>query len=350
MFELIIMTICISFNAILSFVEMAFVSVGKGQLRALANSGNKEAGRVLKLRDNPERTLSVLQIGITLVGAVAAATGGAGAEESINPYLESLGMGEGGAEFLGVILIVIPFTYLSVVLGELVPKTLALRNPVRIILRASRWLDYADRMLQPIVSFLEWSTKKFMAVFFRRAKFTQESTTSETLALDHLSPQHRQYVFNLINIEQKRIQDVMLPWNQVVGIDVSHSLPEVAAIILESGHTRIPVLDGDRVVGILHAKEFMVFQSCGQENWQSIVREPIFVQARDSLLRIFKAMQEKRHRLSIVLSGDQIVGIVTIEDILEEITGDLFDEDDDGAMKRLLGSHSALRFTRFRQK
>ena len=129
MSEIIAMFVCIGLNGVLALTEMAFVSVGKNRLRELAREGNRDAQRLVTLRDNPERTLSILQIGITLLGAVAAATGGVSIEEALSPYLEStLGLGESGAEVLGIILIVLPLTYLSVVAGELVPKTLALRN------------------------------------------------------------------------------------------------------------------------------------------------------------------------------------------------------------------------------
>lgn len=135
MVELAVISLCIGFNAILSLVEMAFVSVSKAELKGLSK-GNSHAARLLKLREHPERTLSVLQIGITIVGALSAAIGGVGAEEKLTPYFESAGMSEHLAEILSIVIVVIPLTYLNVVIGELVPKSFALRHPMKISLAA----------------------------------------------------------------------------------------------------------------------------------------------------------------------------------------------------------------------
>ena len=162
--EVAIISVCLFLNAILAAYEMAFVSVPRPELRKIARSGNKYAKTLLSLRDSPERTLAIIQIGITMLGAIAAAVGGAGASDFIEPYLrEKFGFPELLAESIGVIAVVLPITYLSVVIGELVPKTLALRNPTKIVLSGAKWLLIADRILSPIVTLLEWSTKKLLA-------------------------------------------------------------------------------------------------------------------------------------------------------------------------------------------
>lgn len=346
MIEIIIIASCIFLNALLSLVEMAFVAVNRSILRNLVrNEKNKEALRVLRLRESPERTLSVLQIGISLVGGVAAVTGGAGMHEFLSPFLQSyMGFSEGFSELLGVAIVVMPITYLSVVLGELVPKAISLRNPLAIILKSARWLVIADTLLHPVVTTLEWSTKKILSLF-PRGKHV-ETAGALDLDLEQLSREHRQYVLNLVDIEKKRIKDIMIPWNQVVTINVQSSIEEVMAIIIESGHTRLPVMSHDAVIGILHTKEFVAFRASGHSNWHSILRPVIEFQANESLLRALRVMQEKRSRLSIVFSLGTRIGIVTVEDIIEEIIGDLFDEDDDGAIKRLLSMGSARRVLR----
>jgi putative hemolysin len=146
---------------------MAFVSIPRSELRGLAKAGNLSAKRLLSLRENPERTLSIIQIGITLVGAIASAVGGAGASEILEPYFKaSIGFQERVAEILSVVVVVLPITYFSVVIGELVPKTLALRNPAKIVLAGAKAFLVADRILSPFITALEWSTKKFLKFFF----------------------------------------------------------------------------------------------------------------------------------------------------------------------------------------
>ncbi len=167
--EFVVVLACLVINAVLACIEMAFVSVGRPMLRQLAMTGNPDAKRLLTLRENPERTLSVLQIGITLVGVISAAVGGAGAEETLSPWLQArLQVTEPIAEIISILLVVVPITFLSVILGELVPKTVALKRPLSIALFSSRWLSLADAVLAPIVGIMEWMTKQILRIFFRR--------------------------------------------------------------------------------------------------------------------------------------------------------------------------------------
>lgn len=344
--EILVISVCLLFNALLSGIEMAFVTVPKPKLRELAHAGNVSARNLLLLRENPERTLSVIQIGITLVGAIAAAVGGAGAEESISPILQAhFHINQSRAEFLSIIIVVLPLTYLSVVLGELVPKTLALRKPVTISLKAAGWLALTDKLLSPVVSILEGSTKIFLKVFFRRSKSEITWYAGDTVELDQLSQQARQYVVNVVNIEKKKVRDVLLPWEQVIAARYGDSFEAVEAVIAASGHTRVPVLHGDKATGIINTKEFTALKVAGKTNWESIVRPAVQVQGQDSLLKALRLMQEKRSHLSIVYDQTRRVGIVTMEDVIEEIIGDVFDEDDDGALKKILSTGSTFRTT-----
>ncbi len=159
MLEGLIILICLLLNALLAGAEMAFVTVSRPTLRELVRQGHTEAKLLLGLRENPERTLSVVQVGITLIGALAAAVGGAGAEELLSPGIEtSLGVGGNTADTIAIGLVVLPLTYLTVVIGELVPKTLALKNSLKFALRASPWLLMFDKVFGPVVTLLEWSS------------------------------------------------------------------------------------------------------------------------------------------------------------------------------------------------
>lgn len=146
--ELIIITLCLSINSLLAAYEIAFVTVPKGPLKKLAENGNRDAARLIKLRDSPERALSIIQIGITLMGVISSAVGGAGASETLEPFLIGhLGMSDKLAALLAIIVVVIPITYLNVVIGELTPKIFALRNSLKITLMGSKILFRLDRWL-----------------------------------------------------------------------------------------------------------------------------------------------------------------------------------------------------------
>lgn len=334
--EVIIILLCLAINALLAAYEMAFVSIPRAELRALSKSGNKHAKILINFREVPERTLSIIQIGITMVGAIAAAVGGAGAGDSLEPYfIRNFSLSEGSAEALSLFLVVLPITYLSVVVGELVPKTLALRNPARIVLLGAPALFRADQFFSPVITVLEWSTQKILRVFFPRSKATR-STEDTTIEIDSFSPVHQRIMLNMADIERKQIKDIMLPWLQVVVVELSATMDEVFQLVIHSGHTRLPVKNNGKIVGVLHTKEFIALRELGDTNWQSIVRPVVKIHPTDSALGVMKLLQAKKNHMAIVLNqqGERL-GIVTIEDILEEVVGDIFDEDDDGRVQKV---------------
>lgn len=344
--EWIIVVVCLFLNALLAAAEIAFVTLTRAQLREVAKSGKKSAQTLLELRENPERTLSVLQIGISLVGALAAAVGGAEAHQTIAPYFqEKFELSLATARIISIVLIVLPLTFVNVIFGELVPKTLALRNPLRIALVSARWLMTLDMIFLPIVDFLEWSTKKILAIAFPKNRMPP-TTHHETVDLDLLSQQARQYILNLVGVEKKRVKDVMLPWQQVDHVYFSQTIQEIEAVALRSGHTRLPVIAEGQVFGIINTKELLALVKSGAEKWVQIVRPVSRVQEFDSLFKALRQMQEKRSHLSAVFAGTSLVGIVTMEDILEEVIGEIYDEDDDGALRRILSSAGRMRSTK----
>ena len=340
MIEIAIVMLCLLTNALIAGAEMAFVAVSRPSLRELVRQGHKKAEILLRLRERPERTLAVMQIGITLVAALAAAVGGAGAEEQLSPLFERLGVNESTADTLAIAVVVIPLTYFTVVIGELIPKTLALRHPLAVGLAAAPWLSYFDCVLGPLVTIFEWSTKRFLSLL-RLTTGTQaggrvEETQQATVELGLLSSEHRQYVMNLVDLERKRMKDIYLPWQQVVKADVHLSAGEVETILLASGHTRLPVLDGETLIGILNAKEFLALHASGSDQWQSLVRPAVQLPDHLPLLSGLKVLRDRRVHMGIVYAQQTRLGIVTLEDILEEVIGEIYDEDDDGALKAIL--------------
>jgi putative hemolysin len=340
MIDLAIVVLCLLANALIAGAEMAFVAVNRPSLRELARQGHKKAEVLLKLRERPERTLAVMQIGITLVAALAGAVGGAGAEEQLSPLFERLGVSESTADTLAIVAVVIPLTYFTVVLGELIPKTLALQHSLAVGLAAAPWLSLFDRLLGPLVTIFEWSTKGFLSLLRlttgAQAGSRPEEAPAATVELGLLSREHRQYVMNLVDLGRKRVKDIYLPWKQVVKADVRLSAGELETILLASGHTRLPVLDGDALIGILNAKEFFALHASGSEQWQSLVRPAVELPDHLPLLSGLKLLQDRRIHMGIVTSQQTRLGIVTLEDILEEVIGEVYDEDDDGALKAIL--------------
>ncbi|MGE3973648.1 MAG: hemolysin family protein [Bdellovibrionales bacterium] len=343
MLKIAVVLTCLAINALLSAVEMAFISLSLPLLKQLKKDGDTLAGRLLTYRENPERTLSILQVGITLVGAISAAVGGAGAEEVLSPILTTeFGLSDSVAGAIAVMIVVLPLTYLTVVVGELVPKTIALRHPLTVAKFGAPLLVILDNIFSPIVFVLEISTRT-IARFFR-FRNEPKSQGTDNLNIDKLSAQHQQYVINLVDLEKKRIRDVMFPWEKVNTVHVTQTAERVAEIVLASGHTRLPVCDDSSVLGILHTKEFMAFRHAGAVDWKSIIRPILKIKEGDSLLKALRLMQVSRKHMCLVLSNtDILIGIITLEDILEEIIGDIYDEDDDGAVRSILAASASLK-------
>lgn len=347
MFEILVIVVCLSINAVLVTMETAFIATSRSSLRELVRHGDEKAKSLLYLRENPERTLTILQMGMTFFASFAAAIGGAGAEESISPWLRThFGIRENLATFLALYIIVVPLIYANVVIGELVPKMLALRNPLYFATASAPWLYWVSRIINPFVIIFEWSTKKIIA-FFHKMRWIPGAPIYEEslLGIEGLSAPSKQYILNIVKIEKTTVKEILLEWAEVISANESQSLEQIENTIIVSGHTRLPVTKNDEVTGIINAKEFIAFQKTGQTNWQILMRPPLKIQENMTLLSVLRAMQEKHAHMAIVYEGSHKIGIVTMEDIFEEIVGDIFDEDDDGTIGKILSSIRAKKLT-----
>lgn len=321
---------------------MAFVTVSKAQLKRLAPK-QRAARLLLVLKGNPERTLSVIQIGITLVGAIAAAVGGAGAEEAFGPYLMgNLGVTEATAEGLAIAMVVLPISYLNVVIGELVPKTIALRNPLSVAMVAASGLYVAERVLSPAVTVLERSTN-LLVKLISFGSIKDAVIHPHDFTIDDLPHQTKQYVVNLVSADKKVARDIMIPWEEAIFIRKGDSADDVETIITNSRHTRLPVLDESDVVGMINTKEFLAARRYNSDDWESLIRPILKFKAFEPVFKILLKMQEQKSHIAVIYDRLNYVGLCSMEDIFEEIIGDIFDEDDDGLIKKILASKGRRR-------
>lgn len=312
---------------------MAFVTVSRPVLKLQASKGSTSAKSILEFKNNPERVLSVLQIGITLVGAISAAVGGAGAEENLTPLIMDFFSGsERAAETASIVLVVLPLTYLSVVVGELVPKSLALRFPVKSVLAGSYVLTFLDKLFAPFVFLLEVSTNFFTRFIFAWLKPEKYFDASRDVDLDPLSESHKQYVFNLIDMNKRKVVETMVPWEDVCTVDISEHYFAVLDKIRNFRHTRLPVTQHGKVIGILMTKEFVSESEVSKLDWTELIRPMVFVTPQLTLLAALRYLQLKKSHMGIVREGEgedeTYLGAVTMEDIFEEVVGDMYDQDD----------------------
>ena len=344
MLDLLIVILCLGINAAFSAFEMAFVTIGKEDIEDLDDKLVSIKEKLNIFKTNPERTLSVIQIGITLVGAIAAAVGGTGAVENLEPYLiQRYNLSASFAEAIAVTIVIVPLTYFSVVFGELVPKTIALRYPDKVLAFGTSMIYLIDKFLSPIVSFLEKSTGLILKLL--RLEKEEEEELPESVEIGNLPSYHRKFVHNLVGLRSKRVRAVMVPWEKVSFLDFAQSDEEVKESISKRNRSRYPVVDGDVLVGIFHVKEWKELINGMQVPWQSILASGLEISPTDKVLDAFLRMQEGNHHLAVVKDGDSFVGIVTIEDVLEQIVGNIKDDLERNKIStRLLSNRSKISF------
>jgi putative hemolysin len=329
---------CIALNAVLAALEVAFLSASRAALRAEAAPGDPRVQRFLDLRDTPERTLSAIQVGVTLVGIVSGAVGGASAQEFVTPRFEEwLGLNRWAAQTLAIAAVSIPLMLGTVIVGELVPKVIALRNPERLALAGARGLHLLEHALLPVVWLLAWATR-VLAGRLPALRLAPRGPASER------AQTARHYALDLHALAQRSVRDAMVPWVRTTSADESLSPHALSDLALSSGHTRLPVVRNGTVVGLLHTKELLRFLAAGQRDWRPLVRPITTVTPEQSLLGVLRLLQHRRTHLAVVTDGGGApAGVVTLEDILEEVLGDLYDEDDDGSVEQLLAARGKLR-------
>ncbi|SCA64176.1 hypothetical protein SCG7086_CL_00030 [Chlamydiales bacterium SCGC AG-110-P3] len=342
MWEILFILLCIVFSAVLAGVEISFVSVSKTLLRHLARQGDNKASKLLKLKEKPERTLSTIQIGITLFASLTAAVGGAAAGINIVPILsETFQLSLPVAEIIAILLVVAPITYLSVVIGEITPKALALRNPYLFATLGTPILQVLSKLFFPIVRICEKSTKTLLKIISLQKEQDQEKEYHEYEKLlagyRTLPKKGKEYMLNLSNIQEITVEDILLEWDKVDYVTLDGDFYEILEKIISSGHTRMPVVKTEQVVGLINTKEILALARCKDTNWEKLMHPPVNFKKTSSLLDALNILQDRRVHMGIV-EGDQgtPIGVVTIEDIMEEILGEIYDEDDEGSLQQIL--------------
>lgn len=344
MLDFLIVVICLAINAFFSAYEMAFVTITKEEIAELEESSST-AQRILLFKKKPERTLSVIQIGITLVGAIAAAVGGTGAVESLEPYIvENYGLSAAVAQAIAVTVVILPLTYFSVVFGELVPKTIALKHPLKILTLGTKALGTIDHVLSPIVTFLEVSTNFLLKLIGLNKIAEEDESMGETIDIGNLPAYHQKFVQNLVGLKSQKVRKSMIPWEQVIYMNFSDSEEEVRTKMANTPHSRFPVIDGDVLVGILNVKELPDLIRQSHLPWQGILRPAVQVKATEKVLEAFLKLQAKHSHMAVVEDDEKFVGIITIEGVLEEVVGDIYDNSDQSRVSKMLSQRSKINF------
>ncbi len=325
-------------NGILAGSEIAVVSLRKTRLKELVEGGSSAARAVQALREHPERFLATVQIGITVVSATASAFGGATLAKHLEPIFQGVPALAPYAEEAALAIVVAIVSYLSLVLGELVPKSLALRTSEQYAMVVGRPLVGLSTIARPLVWFLTASSNVVLRIFGDRTNFIESRLSSEELQqlvgeaakAGTVHPHAGEIAARALIFGELTAADVMVPRNRVVAIAKGVDQEELRRILLEETHTRLPVYEGriDNVVGYISVKDVIALA------WEhklivleDLLRPAFFVPEVKPAVDLLQEMRKQRHPLAIVVDErGGLAGIVTLEDLVEELVGEIFSE------------------------
>jgi putative hemolysin len=321
--------------------EIALVSVRRSRVDQLVEEGRPDARRVRRLLDDPGRFLAVAQIGLTFIGFFASAYAAVNLVAGLRGVLETAGMGEGGAQLLSLVVVTVILALFTIVFAELVPKSLALSNPERYALALSRPIDFIGRVLGPVIALLTGLTRTVTRLL--GVEMNQEAAiTAEELRLiverggeqGVLEAEEEQMINAVIELGERRVHEVMVPRVSIAGLPADATFEQAIDVIVQDGHSRVPVYEEtiDEVVGILYAKDLLPYlkpDAGPRPALRTLLRAPVLVPESMTIDDLLHELQRRRVHIAIVLDEyGGTAGIVTIEDLLEEIVGEIQDEYD----------------------
>ncbi|TMC66273.1 MAG: HlyC/CorC family transporter [Chloroflexi bacterium] len=339
--QLLIIVILTLVEGVFVAAEIALVSMRRTRIETLVEEGNRSARRVQRLVAQPGRFLAVTQIGLTFLGFLASAYAAVSLTANLQRFLEGFVVTQAYAQPLALVVVTLLLSLFTIVFGELVPKSLALAHTERYALTLSAFVDFLLRPLSPLVTLQTFFTSTVSrALGAGRMDESQMSTQELRFIVERgaeqgtLEAEEEQMINAVIELGDRRVHEVMIPRIAIVALPATATLEEAIDKVVEEGHSRVPVFEEsiDEVVGILYAKDLLPFlkgPNQGRPNLRSLLRTPVFVPESMSIDDLLHEFQRRKVHIAIVLDEyGGTAGLVTIEDLLEEIVGEIQDEYD----------------------
>ena len=343
--EILILVLLIVLNAFFAASEIALISLNDNKVKLMAEAGDKNAKLLQNLLGEPSRFLATIQVGITLAGFLASAFAAGSFSDKLAHFLFNMGvpLPEVWLERISVILITLVLSYFTLVLGELVPKRIAMQKAEPIAMIVVRPLTFLSKVTSPFVKLLTLSTNGVVRLFGVDPNANDEEVTEEEIRMmidvgeerGAIQDTEKIMINNIFDFDNTTVSDIMTHRTNIIAMPLNYSLKEVIHFINIEKYTRFPVYDNDidHIVGILHGKDILQYIEKGSEEefkLADIMREPYFVPASRIADDLFKDLQRNKIHMAVVIDEyGGTAGIVTIEDLLEEIVGNIFDEHDE---------------------
>ncbi len=339
--QLLLQLILILLNAFFAATEIAVISLNEKKVKAQAEEGDKKAIKMLKMIEQPTGFLSTIQVGITLAGFLGSAFAADSFAQYLSDFLartfsvsaESLG----AINTISVVLITLILSYFTLVLGELVPKRIAMRHKEKWAHKVCGIISALATLLKPVVWFLSASTNGVLRLFGIDPNAKEETVSEEDIvlmldagadegALDH---DDITYIKNVFKLDRLTAAEIMTPRRAVTALSDDADEATIISTIDETGFSRIPVYTNtvDKVIGVLHAREYLLKHKNTDFKLEQVLYTPLFVPESVHLDLLFKDMQKNRAHMAIIINEyGETAGVVTMEDILEELVGEIWDE------------------------
>lgn len=338
--QLLIVVLLTLANGFFSGSEIAIVSARRGRLEQQAAAGSRGAQKALALAEQPDRFLATVQVGISLIGTFSAAFGGARIGDILTASFKQIPAVAQYAEPLALGIVVAGLTYLSLILGELVPKRLALQHAERLATLSAPIMSGLAVAARPLVALLTGTVSLVLRLLGQRraaqAEVTEEDITfmiREATSSGSVEAGEAQFIKRVFRFTDRPVRSVMTSRTEMSALAVDTPWPEIALAFVESGYSRLPIHQGglDHIVGVLHAKDCMrrLTEADPQASVMDYVRPPTFVletQHVDDMLTMFR--RQGAHLGIVIDEYGQVAGLVTLEDVLEELVGEIRDEYD----------------------
>jgi putative hemolysin len=335
--ELILVGLLILLNGFFAGAEIAVVSARATRLRSLAEEGRRRAAAALRLKDDPDRFLATVQIGVTLVGTLASAVGGVAAIERLEPAVAALPWpwARVVAEPVAVGIVVFTIAYLSLVVGELVPKSLAVRHAETIALWVAPVIEWISRLARPAVSVLTASSRVLLHLLRQKGADPAPFHSLEDLRAiaEEAGRQglvQEEILAGAVEFHERDVREVMTPRPRVAALRSDATLDEAVRVIRETGHSRYPVFEGDfdNVIGFVYARDVYDAALAGAEApLAGLVRPALSVPAGKPATALLDEMRTRGVHVALVVDEHgSMEGLVTLEDLLEVIVGEIHDE------------------------
>ncbi|HEX9788261.1 MAG TPA: hemolysin family protein [Candidatus Binatia bacterium] len=339
-------------NGFFAASEIAVIAMRKSRIDALVEKGVKCAAAIARLKNDPDRFLATVQIGVTLVGSLASAIGGAAAIGYLKPQIAALPFAFAArwADAMALLIVVLPISYLSLVLGELVPKSLALRYSEQIACFVARPIELLSRASAAIVKVLTASSNTVLRWLGGKdaegASFISvdevKSLIREGAAKGIFNETEQELIHSVFEFADTPVKAVMIPRTEIHAIEANTSLAEAAKSFVESGFSRIPVYEGelDKIIGILYNKDvFKALQEKSDFRIRDHLHPAFFVPSTLPISELLKQLQRRHLAMALVVNEfGEVEGVATLEDLVEEIVGEIrdeYDREERGPVERL---------------